>query len=71
LPLGEGDPDDEQDYIIQELLEEFRQVPDEWKEVAVRQVAMFRHLAEMPSVRFIGDEDEDDDADPDSHAVRR
>jgi hypothetical protein len=22
---------------------------------------MFRHLAEMPTVRFIGDEDEDDD----------
>jgi len=57
MPVGEDEA------IIEELVEEFRKVPDEWKEVAVQQIVMFRQLAEMPSVRFIGDEDEDDDPD--------
>ena len=49
--------------IIEELLEEFRQVPDEWKPEAVRQINMFRRLAEMPPARIIGGEDEDDAPD--------
>ena len=63
MPVGD-DPQGEDDYLIEELIEEFRQVPDAWKEEAVRQIAMFRRLAEMPSVRFIGEEDGDDDQEP-------
>jgi transcriptional regulator with XRE-family HTH domain len=45
--------------LIRALLEEFRQVPDEWKPVAVEQVAQFRRLAELRPVRVIGDEGEE------------
>lgn len=45
-----------EDPLIEELLAEFRRVPDEWKEVAVQQVAQFRRLAEMRPVRVIGQE---------------
>lgn len=45
-----------EDPLIEELLVEFRRVPDEWKEVAVQQVAQFRRLAEMRPVRVIGQE---------------
>jgi len=31
-------------------------VPDEWKPEAVRQINMFRRLAEMPIVRMVGEE---------------
>jgi transcriptional regulator with XRE-family HTH domain len=62
MPVGD-DPHGEDDYLIEELVEEFRQVPDAWKEEAVRQIAMFRRLAEMPSVRFIGEEEGDRDPD--------
>ena len=63
IPLPGDEPADEDEAIIMELLEEFRQVPDEWKPVAVQQVEMFRRLAEMPTVRFIGDEEEAGDPD--------
>ncbi len=42
--------------LVRELLREFRQVPDEWKAVAVEQVAQFRRLAELRPVRVIGDD---------------
>ena len=45
------------DYLIEELLYEFRKVPDAWKPEAVRQIGMFRRLAELPPVRIIGDDD--------------
>ena len=63
MPPGEEDPQDRDDYLIEELVEEFRQVPDEWKEEAVRQIGMFRRLAENPPARFIGEEDGGDDPD--------
>jgi transcriptional regulator with XRE-family HTH domain len=63
MSFGDEEPPEGDEDLIRELVEEFRQVPDEWKIVAVRQIEMFRHLAEMPTVRFIGDEDEDDDPD--------
>jgi transcriptional regulator with XRE-family HTH domain len=42
--------------LIRELVEEFRQVPDEWKPVAVEQIAQFRRLAELRPVRLVGEE---------------
>ena len=44
------------DILIPELLEEFRQIPDEWKETAINQVAELRRAAERPSARIIGEE---------------
>jgi transcriptional regulator with XRE-family HTH domain len=55
LPAGAAGEDE---ALIRELIEEFRQVPDEWKEVAIQQVAQFRKLAELRPVRFIGEEEE-------------
>ena len=49
-----GDPADEP--LIRELVEEFRQVPEEWKPVAVEQIAQFRRLAELRPVRLVGEE---------------
>ena len=57
MPVGDEEPPEGDEYLIEELVEEFRQVPDEWKEEALRQIAMFRRLAEMPSVRFIGEDE--------------
>ena len=55
VEAGEGD-----EALIQELLAEFRRVPDEWKPVAVAQVAQFRRLAELRPARLIGEEPEDE-----------
>lgn len=44
--------------LIQELLEEFRRVPDEWKPVVVEQMAQFRRLAELRPVRMVGEDEE-------------
>ena len=56
------DPDAEQpeDPLVEALIAEFRRVPDEWKEVAVQQVAQFRRLAELRPVRIIGEEEAED-----------
>ena len=62
MPIG-GEPPEESDYLIEELVDEFRQVPDEWKEEAVRQIQMFRRLADHPPARFIGEEEPDNDPD--------
>ena len=49
-----GDVADEP--LIRELVEEFRQVPEEWKPVAIEQIAQFRRLAELRPVRMVGEE---------------
>jgi transcriptional regulator with XRE-family HTH domain len=49
----------QEEALIRELIAEFRQVPDEWKEVAIQQVAQFRKLAALRPMRMIGDDDED------------
>ena len=64
MPIGDDQPPEENDYLIEELVDEFRQVPDEWKEEAVRQIQMFRRLADHPPARFIGEEEGDNDPDP-------
>jgi transcriptional regulator with XRE-family HTH domain len=58
LPAGPGAGGDREDYLVAELLEEFRQVPDEWKEVVLQQVAWLRQLAERPPLRIIGEEED-------------
>ena len=54
------DATDEDEELIRALLEEFRRVPDEWKVIAVEQVAQFRRLAELRPVRMVGEEGDDE-----------
>ena len=55
-PTGDAGADVADEPLIRELVEEFRQVPDEWKPVAIEQVAQFRRLAELRPVRMVGEE---------------
>lgn len=56
-PLGASTDSAEEDDVawmqssdlVRALLREFRRLPDEWKPIAVEQVAVFRRLAEMGS----------------------
>ena len=50
---------------LHDLLEEFRKVPDEWKEVAIAHVELVAQMAQRPPVRFIGDDPPDLEAPPD------
>lgn len=62
LPYATGDTpagtSREDEALIRELVAEFRRVPDEWKAVAIEQVAQFRRLAELRPVRLIGEGEE-------------
>jgi transcriptional regulator with XRE-family HTH domain len=62
LPPATGDTSAgtsrEDEALIRELLAEFRRVPDEWKAVAIEQVAQFRRLAQLRPVHLIGDGEE-------------
>jgi transcriptional regulator with XRE-family HTH domain len=58
-PGGSPTPPPTDEFLVQELIEEFRQVPDEWKEEALAQVAMFHRLATIPPVRFVGEDQPD------------
>lgn len=52
-------PAEYEDPLIEALIQEFRRVPDEWKQIAVQQVAQFRRLAELRPPRVIGEEEGD------------
>jgi transcriptional regulator with XRE-family HTH domain len=56
LPPSGAAADLADEPLIRELVEEFRQVPDEWKPVAIEQIAQFRRLAELRPVRLVGEE---------------
>ena len=43
---------------VRELVEEFRKVPDDWKEEALHQVSFVRQMSTRPDARFVGEEDE-------------
>lgn len=45
----------EEEPWVRELVEEFRQVPEEWREEALRQVHFVRKMAERPTVRMVGE----------------
>jgi transcriptional regulator with XRE-family HTH domain len=49
--------EEEDAYLVQELLAEFRLVPDEWKEVAIQHVRTVARLARQPGYRMIGEEE--------------
>jgi len=51
----------ERDHLIQELLREFRKVPDEWKEIAISEVIRMRRMAETRQPRIIGNEEPESD----------
>ena len=61
MPIGDEPPREDDHYLIDELLEEFRQVPDQWKEEAVRQIELIRRLSTQPPARFIGEQEGDHD----------
>ena len=46
----------EEEPWVRELVEEFRKVPDEWKEEALHQVSFVRQMSTRPDARFIGEE---------------
>ena len=63
-PVGGSDPPAaytlEDDAFVRELLEEFRQVPDEWKEVAIQEFRRVRRFSELPTTRFVGEDNEEE-----------
>ena len=67
MPLEDSRPVDQEDYLVQELLDAFRQVPDDWKPEALAQVQMFVRLASRPSVRFVGDDEPTQTAQEEEH----
>jgi transcriptional regulator with XRE-family HTH domain len=58
MPLEPGESNENEEFMVAELLEEFRKVPDAWKQVVLDQVAWLRRLAEQPPARIIGEENE-------------
>ena len=58
IPRGQRPQPDDRDYLVEELVEEFAKVPDEWKPAVIQQVELVVQMANQPPMRFIGDEDE-------------
>ena len=56
-PDGAG-ADAAEEALVRQLVEGFRQVPDEWKQEVLDQVTMFVRLASLPPARVIGEEEE-------------
>jgi len=52
-------PEDEDDYLVPELVALFRRVPDEWKPEALAQVRLLVRLADQPPQRVIGQEEQE------------
>ena len=58
LPLaGRPSPQDD-DYLIDELLEAFRHIPDEWKQDALAEVESWARHATRPPIHILGAEDD-------------
>ena len=60
-----------QDHLVRELLEEFRKVPDEWKEMAIAHVELVAQMAQRPPVRIIGDDPAEQEAPSDAQEDER
>lgn len=60
-PPAPDEAEAEEEALIRELVQEFRQVPDAWKREVLAQVALFARLARRPPWRIIGDEEEEKD----------
>jgi len=65
MPIGDEPPPEDDHYLVEELVDEFRQVPDEWKEEALRQIQLIRRLSTQPPARFIGEQEPDHDPNQD------
>lgn len=61
LALGRAAAETEDDRLVRELVDEFRQVPDEWQDVALREMERVRGYATRAPVRIIGDKEPGDD----------
>jgi transcriptional regulator with XRE-family HTH domain len=48
----------ERDPRVQELVEEFGRLPEEWQEVVLEQVMTYARLVNLPGYRIIGGEEE-------------
>ena len=68
MPIGDQPPPDADHYLIDELVDEFRQVPDQWKEEALHQIQLIRRLTTQPPARFIGEEEGEHDPDQEPDA---
>ena len=58
MPIEGSEPVDQDDYLIQDLLEAFRKVPDDRKSLVLQQVQLAVRLATLPPVRMIGEREE-------------
>jgi len=60
-PIGRANRASPQDdgYPIDELLEAFRQIPEEWKQKALVEVESWARLASRQGIHVIGADDED------------
>jgi transcriptional regulator with XRE-family HTH domain len=58
MPIEGSKPVDEDEYLIQDLLEAFRKVPDDRKPLVLQQVQLAVRLATLPPVRMIGEGEE-------------
>jgi transcriptional regulator with XRE-family HTH domain len=58
MPIEGSEPVDKDDYLIPELLEAFRQVPDDRKPLVLQQMQLAVRLATLPAARLIGEEEE-------------
>jgi hypothetical protein len=56
LPPDPAGPGPEDDYLIQELIDEFRRIPDEFKPDVLQQVQLMVRLSTLPTHRFIADD---------------
>ncbi|HSR33864.1 MAG TPA: helix-turn-helix transcriptional regulator [Anaerolineae bacterium] len=56
MPIEGSAPVTDRGLLVQELLEEFRKVPDEWKEVAIQQVELVARMTAQPTVRLEGED---------------
>ena len=54
----------DEEPFVREIVEEFRKVPDEWKEEALRQVHFVREMSTRPGMRYVGEDEEQRAEDP-------
>jgi transcriptional regulator with XRE-family HTH domain len=66
MPLEDSQPVDtgQEDILAEELLAEFRKIPDEWKPEVLAQMRIFVRLANLPTVRFIGADPQEEQHEP-------
>ena len=56
IPLSEEEAA-EGEPLVQELVEEFRKLPEEWQEVVLDQVMTYARLVSLPRSRIVGEKE--------------